>query len=173
MFFLKFQAAYLQKWIFPDIMCKIVPFASNLSVNVSILTLIAISIDRYYMIVYSFKKKLKIAHCIFILLAIWIVSFLLSITKIFNNAIFNAPLNNNQTNENENKTYKVCYYHSEEISTYETYFLAAVQYIIPLLILTFIYFRIAYYVYFERNSSLIKEKLKSKRKVRFSDFFCQ
>ena len=45
---LKFQSALLQKWVFPLVMCKIGPFASTLSVNVSITTLIALSIDRYY-----------------------------------------------------------------------------------------------------------------------------
>lgn len=80
----QFQAAYLQRWIFPDVMCKIVPFAATLSVNVSIITLVAISLDRYYVILYPFRQKLRLKQCIAILFIIWIVSILMSLFKLIN-----------------------------------------------------------------------------------------
>jgi leucokinin receptor len=43
----QFYAALLQRWDLPEFMCKFCPFAQILSVNVSIFTLVAISLDRY------------------------------------------------------------------------------------------------------------------------------
>lgn len=65
-------------------MCKIVPFAATLSVNVSIITLVAISLDRYYVILYPFRQKLRLKQCIMILFLIWIVSILMSLFKLVN-----------------------------------------------------------------------------------------
>ena len=65
-------------------MCKIVPFAATLSVYVSIITLVAISLDRYYVILYPFRQKLRLKQCIIILFLIWIVSILMSLFKLVN-----------------------------------------------------------------------------------------
>lgn len=43
----KFQAALLQRWNLPALMCPFCPFVQVLSVNVSIFTLTAIAIDRH------------------------------------------------------------------------------------------------------------------------------
>ena len=42
----QFQAALLQRWDLPEFMCAICPFAQELSLNVSIFTLVTISLDR-------------------------------------------------------------------------------------------------------------------------------
>lgn len=42
----QFYSALIQRWNFPQFMCKFCPFAQTLSVNVSIFTLLAISRDR-------------------------------------------------------------------------------------------------------------------------------
>lgn len=44
---LQFQAALLQRWNLPEVMCPFCPFVQVLSVNVSIFTLTAIAIDRH------------------------------------------------------------------------------------------------------------------------------
>jgi leucokinin receptor len=43
----QFQAALLQRWNLPAVMCPFCPFVQVLSVNVSIFTLTAIAIDRH------------------------------------------------------------------------------------------------------------------------------
>ena len=48
----QFYAALLQRWDWPEFMCKFCPFAQILSVNVSIFTLVAISLDRYVLLIY-------------------------------------------------------------------------------------------------------------------------
>ena len=42
----QFYAALLQRWDLPEFMCTICPFAQTLSLNVSIFTLVTISLDR-------------------------------------------------------------------------------------------------------------------------------
>jgi len=44
---IKFQAALLQRWNLPALMCPFCPFVQVLSVNVSIFTLTAIAVDRH------------------------------------------------------------------------------------------------------------------------------
>lgn len=44
----QFQAALLQKWDLPPFLCTVAPFVKEISVTVSICTLIVISIDRYF-----------------------------------------------------------------------------------------------------------------------------
>ncbi len=51
----QFYAALLQRWDLPEFMCQFCPFTQTLSVNVSIFTLVTISVDRYT-INYSFLK---------------------------------------------------------------------------------------------------------------------
>lgn len=154
-YFFKFQAAHLQRWIFPAIMCKIVPFASTLSVNVSIITLVAISLDRYYVILYPFKQKLSVKKCIIILVGIWIVSILMSLVKLINFGIRTGP-----------NGYPVCTPLIDKVDTIETIVLAITQYIVPFFIISFTYFRIGYHIYFDDTpESVTYNHCKNKRKV--------
>jgi len=45
-FSLQFHAALLQRWDLPEFMCQFCPTVAVLSVNISIFTLVAISLDR-------------------------------------------------------------------------------------------------------------------------------
>ncbi|XP_050521027.1 RYamide receptor-like isoform X2 [Daktulosphaira vitifoliae] len=74
----QFQAALLQRWNLPAVMCPFCPFVQVLSVNVSIFTLTAIAIDRHRAILSplratptKFRAKLLIA-------TIWIAAFTLA-----------------------------------------------------------------------------------------------
>lgn len=180
---IQFQAAYLQRWIFPDIMCKIVPFAATLSVNVSIITLVAISLDRYYVILYPFRQKLRLKQCIIILFLIWIVSILMSLFKLFNYEIsifFENAETIHQTKQGQYNhassttkhivsTKKICGPQNEHLDDIEVVFLAIMQYVVPFFIISFTYFRIGYHIYFDDSpSSVTMNHSANKRKVRFT-----
>jgi hypothetical protein len=139
-------------------MCKIVPFSSTLSVNVSIITLVAISLDRYYVILYPFKQKLKIKQCIFILIVIWIVSVLMSCTKLVN---FHVEVVNDV---------KQCGPANPFVNQCENIALAITQYLVPFILISFTYFRIGYHIYFDDSPSSVTDQGKNKRKVKFSSF---
>ena len=152
----QFQTALLQRWIFPRILCKIAPFAATLSVNVSILTLVAISIDRYHVILYPFKQKLRMKQCYFIIIFIWLISLLLSIIKLLN---FNSQ-------QDLNKNVLICGPTDILIHKYETIILIIIQYIIPFILILFTYSRIGFHIYYDDSpNSVTNNQSQNKKKV--------
>lgn len=70
----QFQAALLQKWVLPPFMCAFCPFVQVLSVNVSIITLSAIALDRYRAVVHPLKARTSKMSAKVVIIAIWIFS---------------------------------------------------------------------------------------------------
>lgn len=62
------------KWIFGAAICKIVVFFQSVSVGSSILTLLAISFDRFWAIVFPFKRRISFFIARIILVVIWVIS---------------------------------------------------------------------------------------------------
>jgi leucokinin receptor len=147
----KFQAALLQYWVLPQVLCKIAPFASTLSVNVSIFTLVAISLDRYHAILYPFKPKLRVKSCYIIITAIWLISLLLSSFHLYINDVV------------DNR----CLPLQPELYEKFLLFLTILQYIIPFVIISFAYFRIGFNIYFDKPPDAANSKQEqNKKKVR-------
>lgn len=70
-----FTSALLKKWIFSAPMCPIILFTQMLSVNVSVYTNTAISIDRFLAIKYPLKLlRTSRKHVLWVITVIWIVS---------------------------------------------------------------------------------------------------
>jgi len=72
----QFQAILLQRWTLPAFLCKFCPFVSSLSVNVSVLTLVMISIDRFKGITRPLSHRPRKRHTKMILLSVWLASLL-------------------------------------------------------------------------------------------------
>ena len=139
-------------------MCKVAPFSSTLSVNVSILTLVAISLDRYYVILHPFKPKLRVKQCFIILICIWIAAFALSAFHLYTFRIYVYGDRLECAPDLEPKMFLLFKYH--------TIFLVVVQYLIPFVIISLTYFRIGYHIYFDDSpNSVTKNQEKNKRKV--------
>ncbi|KAJ7371727.1 hypothetical protein OS493_023062 [Desmophyllum pertusum] len=62
------------KWIFGAAICKIVVFFQSVSVASSILTLLAISFDRFWAIIFPFKRRISFFSARVILGITWMVS---------------------------------------------------------------------------------------------------
>lgn len=69
---------FLGRWVFGGLLCQIMPYAQGCSVYISTLTLTSIAIDRFFVIIYPFKPRMKIKTCIALIICIWI--FALSVT---------------------------------------------------------------------------------------------
>lgn len=67
---------FSEKWVFGMVMCHIVAFAQGTSVYVSTLTLTSIAVDRFFVIIYPFKRRMKTTTCLCIILGTWLVSIL-------------------------------------------------------------------------------------------------
>lgn len=69
---------FLGRWVFGSLLCHIMPYAQGCSVYISTLTLTSIAIDRFFVIIYPFKPRMKIKTCISLIIFIWVFS--LSVT---------------------------------------------------------------------------------------------
>lgn len=70
---------FLKSWMFGEALCHIVPMSLGISVYVSTLTSTAIAVDRYFVIVYPFKPRMKVCVCVIMIVAIWIISISISL----------------------------------------------------------------------------------------------
>lgn len=77
LFAVPFTPLYLltfKEWVFGSALCHLVPYVQGVSVYISALTLMSIAIDRFFVIIYPFKPRMKMHICMLIILAIWISS---------------------------------------------------------------------------------------------------
>lgn len=145
-------------------MCKVAPFATTLSVNVSIFTLVAISLDRYYVILYPLKPKLRVKQCFKILIFIWIKAVLLSSLHLYNYYV-----KDNKPNELPR-----CEHVSFSLFKYHVLILVLIQYVLPFFIISFTYFRIGYHIYYDTSPDAAnKIQEQNKRKVNKFPFITQ
>ena len=125
----QFKAAILQKWIWSPLLCQLCPFSVTINITVSILTLVVITIDRSYVIIYPLCPKLNKKHSIYIIISIWIIGGLVGVYSFTNYEI--------QTIYNQNiSSYDVCAYVKNFSSEYYFITISFLQYIFPLIIFT-------------------------------------
>ena len=128
------QAIILQRWTLPQFMCKFCPFISNLSVNVSVLTLVLISIDRYKGITKPLSHRPRKRHTYIKIILIWFFSTICAIPQ----AVF-------YTFDYIDEETPFCHVKGEETSVkmkvFHAYniFLVLVEYIIPLFVMSITY----------------------------------
>lgn len=65
---------FLGRWVFGGPLCHIMPYAQGCSVYISTLTLTSIAIDRFFVIIYPFKPRMKLKTCILLIILIWVFS---------------------------------------------------------------------------------------------------
>ncbi|KAJ0019448.1 hypothetical protein NQD34_007017 [Periophthalmus magnuspinnatus] len=61
-------------WVFGRFMCYLVYLIQPVTVYVSVFTLTAIGVDRYYATVHPLKKRLSVLSCTYLLTGIWLLS---------------------------------------------------------------------------------------------------
>jgi neuropeptide Y receptor len=69
---------FLGRWIFGKFLCHLVAFLQCWCVYLSTLTLTSIAIDRFFVIIFPFRPRMKVGTCLCILVLIWIIAFLLT-----------------------------------------------------------------------------------------------
>ncbi|XP_046438496.1 prolactin-releasing peptide receptor-like isoform X1 [Daphnia pulex] len=65
---------FLKEWIFGKILCHLVAYSQGTSVYVSTLTLTSIAIDRFFVILYPFRPRMKMTTCWITICIIWLVA---------------------------------------------------------------------------------------------------
>lgn len=121
---------FLNSWIFGKALCHIVPMILCISVYVSTLTSTAIAVDRYFVIVYPFKPRMKVYMCVLMIFAIWIISISISL-----------PLGIYHEVENLNNSVYMCSekWPKPQARQFFTVTSLVLQYIVPCSIITFCY----------------------------------
>ncbi|OWF51601.1 Neuropeptide Y receptor [Mizuhopecten yessoensis] len=138
----QFQAALLQRWVLPYFMCKLAPFVTNVSVNVSVFTLTVIAIDRYIAVIYPLKAGFKKRVAAVVLAVIWLVGISSSLPMAVH---FRVGLN--FTPKGDKILFCNPKWPSKIFGRYYYMYLLVVQYLIPLIIINFSYFRIAFKIW--------------------------
>jgi hypothetical protein len=78
-----FAQVLLKRWIFGRLMCPIVLFQQFLTVSLSIYTLVAIGIDRYFAIKNPLKIRVTHQRGKFVIALIWFISLSFSAVQLF------------------------------------------------------------------------------------------
>jgi len=68
----------LRTWPFGEALCHAVPMALGVGVYVSTLTVLAIAVDRYFVIVRQFQLRMTTSVCLLIIAIIWVISVAVS-----------------------------------------------------------------------------------------------
>jgi hypothetical protein len=145
----------LQYWPWPHILCKLGPFSTSLNINVSVLTLAAISLDRFYVIFYPLKPKLRVKHFVYIMAVIWTVSILISSYFLFNFTIVYDNSTDRSVCEISDPTYYRAFLFIQTLT----------QFAFPLLILSFSCLAIYYRIYLKKYDGPINFYVQSRQSV--------
>ncbi|XP_060604324.1 tachykinin-like peptides receptor 99D isoform X2 [Ruditapes philippinarum] len=147
-----------QNWWFGTFFCKFSCFISPCTISVSVLTFMAIAIDRYMAILYPLRPRIPRRHVIAAIAVIWIISIALSLP----NLIFFTTV--------EQSGVTLCTYTwSLDKDLAYNYLLLILNYIFPLLTLTITYSRVGIELWGSQaigeETSVQHDRVKSKRKV--------
>ena len=163
----QFQAALLQTWNMPHFLCPVAPFVKELTVNVSILTLAVIAVDRYKAVLDPFRVKGSHVHTAVLKMSVvWLVSTLLAIPSAI---VFRV-----NTDLPDKPQCLPVFRHTAVRQAYQLS-LILTQYFLPLIIISVAYFRIACYLWTAQTPGVGEERRdqkvhKSKVKVRIAKY---
>ena len=123
---------YFKEWVFGRLLCHLVTYAQGVSIYISAFTLTSIAIDRFFVIIYPFKSRMKINFCLLIVISVWISAALLTLPY----GLFVQLV--------EEKEVKRC----DEMWSHDEFRIAfgfstsILQFVIPFIIISFCYMRI-------------------------------
>ena len=156
------------KWFFGEFalfLCKLVPFLALISIGASVLTLTAITFDRYLAIIHTMRKPLSLKFTVTLIVASWIISSAIFATELYKFKLYSVPGG------------VICaprwlddLIQSQKITIFEMIARFFLLYFIPLLAMAFVYSRIACHLwkrkapgeYIDKNHQRIqKEKRKA------------
>lgn len=133
----------LNYWPFGELLCPAVCYLQIVSVFLSAYTLMAMSVDRYIVIVHPFKKRITTEYALFIILIIWILSLSIPIPTLFNARIQYYSNTSGQCLETWEGNDRGRYAYSVIIMV--------LHYFAPMLVMMFCYTTIRYHIWLKHN----------------------
>ena len=124
---------FMNSWIFGEVLCHIVPMSLCICVYVSTVTSTAIAVDRYFVIVYPFKPRMKTCVCLLMIVAVWIISVSISLPL----GIYQVIVEEENGKECQEKWPK------EQARQFFTVTSLVLQYIVPCSIISYCYSKVS------------------------------
>nr|XP_045589307.1 prolactin-releasing peptide receptor-like [Procambarus clarkii] len=124
---------FMGQWMFGRLLCHLVTMAQGTSVYVSTLTLMSIAIDRFFVIIYPFRPRLRLSICYLIIISIW----LFSISATLPYALYVRQV------EYQDRYYCEELWPSESIRQVFSGFTAIMQFVVPFIIILYCYVKIS------------------------------
>ncbi|CAF3003361.1 unnamed protein product [Rotaria socialis] len=145
----------LDIWLFNEVFCKLLNFISFISVLVTVLTLVAMTIDRYIYVVRPFEnlKWRKPRTVLLLSIIIWFIS-----------CMFALPFYYHYGLSNHDNNYQCVLLSDEELQKYLGIYTITLYYFIPLIIIIISYAKLLYYVYSKENKLQTHTKLTTSKK---------
>ena len=149
----QFQAALLQRWDLPAFLCLVAPFVKELTVNVSIVTLTVISIDRYFAILHPLRPRCSRRVAAGVMILVWTFSLISAIPSVIVYRVEDVPDGDGGWNSSLTKPF--CYPEFPTASNVDLgkvyrLYLVIIQYFFPLAIISYAYFRIMFKIWYAR-----------------------
>ena len=148
----QFQAALLQRWDLPSILCPVAPFVKELSVNVSVIALVVISIDRYFAVLHPLKRRFSRSSAKVVMALVWTFSVTSAVPSL---VVFRVKLIPNDEQLHTGSTKPFCYPQFPVIAGWDLgyvyrLYLVFVQYFVPLVIISWAYVLIIHRIWLSK-----------------------
>jgi len=151
----QFQAALLQRWDLPELLCPIAPFVRDVSVNVSIGALVVIAVDRYCAVMMPLQARFNRRLAQAVMAVVWVVGIAASVPSAI--AFRVVPVQDDDvveasTTRDRQLTKPFCYPMFPEIGGFDLgqvyrLFLVGVQYLLPLSVICYAYARVIHRIW--------------------------
>lgn len=153
----QFQAALLQQWNLPWYMCTFCPTVQVISVNVSVFTLTVIALDRYRAVLYPLTARTNKLRIRLIIISIWVSGIIFSIPT------FVAYEIETFRDDSGSDLIQVCQNTglSKTFILYNNHMLVCIQYVVPLVIISFAYLKMG--IYLHQNNRMVFDDANSSR----------
>lgn len=124
-------------WPFGKLLCHLLPFSQGVSVYVSAFTLMSIAVDRYFVIIFPFKKRMSVKMCVIIIIIIWISGSTLTLPY----AIFMQLVEVELEDGRKLRFCEEAWPHDTSRRTFSTC-TSVIQFIVPFVIIAFCYSKV-------------------------------
>ncbi|XP_033126759.1 prokineticin receptor 2-like [Anneissia japonica] len=137
----------IDNWVFGDVLCPIVNTVKNVSLYVSVTTLLVIAIDRYQGIFHPLEPRMTKPILTAIILVIWVFAILICLpTPLFTHTISSTDC----SRDNKVITYCAEFWTDKNIALIYITCITVLMYILPMTIMSFVYVRIGIQLWYHR-----------------------
>ena len=151
----QFQAALLQRWDLPALLCKVAPFVKEVSVSVSVMALVVVSVDRYFAVIQPLRRRVSRESAAAVMLAVWLVGIASGLPSAVVFRVKSVPVSDRRGGGDSEFEKPFCSASFPRVGSVDTgaayrLLLVALQYFVPLVVICYTYVRVMQHVWMSR-----------------------